>query len=271
MSAPTTIVLCKLKWTSDVKITFLGTGTSQGVPVIGCKCEVCTSTDPRDNRLRSSILIETPQVKIVIDTGPDFRQQMLREQVSRLDAVVFTHSHKDHVAGLDDVRAYNYFQQRPMDVFATLETQQGLRREFSYIFENAHYPGVPRINLHTIQAQEPFSIQGLELTPIRVLHYKMEVLGFRIGDFTYITDANYIAPEEMDKIRGSRILVLNALRHQEHVSHYTLSEAIAIGSELKPELTYFTHISHQLGLHEQVQAGLPGGFNLAFDGLSVDL
>lgn len=261
----------KPKWISEVKVTFLGTGTSQGVPVIGCSCAVCTSPDKRDNRLRTSVLIEAGDVTVVIDTGPDFRYQMLRAHVVDLDAVVYTHSHKDHIAGLDDVRAYNYFQRRAMDVYATEETQGALRKEFSYVFDNPNYPGIPQIRLHSIRPDEPFEIRGVRFTPIAVLHYKMEVLGFRVGDFTYITDANYIAPEEMDKIRGSEVLVLNALRHQQHVSHYTLSEALEVGREIGARETYFTHISHQLGLHAEVEGGLPEGFRLAFDGLSIEL
>lgn len=252
-----------------MKVTFLGTGTSQGIPFIGCDCPVCTSANKKDNRLRSAIWVETPQASIVIDSGPDFRYQMLCANVRRLDAIVFTHGHKDHIAGLDDVRAYNYHDQRPMEIYATDETQDALRREYSYIFTNAAYPGIPQINLNTINAYDPFSINGLEIIPVRVLHYKLEVLGFRIGDFTYITDANYIAPEEMDKIRGSRTLVLNALRHEPHISHYTLTEAIDVAREAGAEDTYFTHISHQLGLHDVVDADLPPGIHLAYDGLEL--
>ncbi|HTM67287.1 MAG TPA: MBL fold metallo-hydrolase [Flavipsychrobacter sp.] len=254
-----------------MKVTFLGSGTSQGVPVISCTCAVCTSSDTRDNRLRSSVFIEVNGTNIVIDTGPDFRYQMLRSKINKLDAVLLTHSHKDHIAGLDDVRAYNYFQQKPMDVYATEETQQALRREYSYIFDNQDYPGIPQIRLHTIQSATPFSVSGIEVTPIRVLHYKMEVIGFRIQDFTYITDANYIAPQEIEKIKGSKVLVLNALRHEQHVSHYTLSQAIEIAKEIGAEETYFTHISHQLGLHKEVDAELPEGMHLAYDCLELEL
>lgn len=254
-----------------MKITFIGTGTSQGVPVIGCQCHICTSTDKKDNRLRTSVYIETDDVRFVIDTGPDFRYQMLRSRIHQLDAVVFTHSHKDHIAGLDDIRAYNYFQQKAIDVYATNETQEALRREYRYIFENAHYPGVPQITLHTISEQATFRIGNVEITPIKVQHYEMDVLGFRIGDFTYITDANYISPEEMTKILGSKVLVLNALRHQEHVSHFTLSQAIAVAQQANPEQTYLTHISHQLGLHEEVSNTLPPGIFLAYDELTLEL
>jgi phosphoribosyl 1,2-cyclic phosphate phosphodiesterase len=253
-----------------MRITFLGTGTSQGVPVIACPCPVCHSSDTRDRRLRCSVLIETPQATIVVDSGPDFRYQMLRANVQRLDAILFTHGHKDHTAGLDDVRAYNYFMNKPLDVYASLETQEVLGREFQYIFKNADYPGVPQINVHTL-VNEAFEINGLRIEPIRVLHYKMEVFGFRIGGFAYITDANFIAAEEMDKARGSELLVLNALRLEPHISHFTLAEAIAVANEINPEKTLFTHISHQLGLHESVESELPDSIRLAYDGLVIEL
>ena len=253
-----------------MKITFLGTGTSQGIPFICCPCPVCTSENPKDNRLRSSILVETPEACIVIDSGPDFRYQMLRAKVHKLDAIVFTHGHKDHIAGLDDIRPYNFFEKKPVGVYATLETQEALRREFSYIFSEINYPGIPQIDLNTITPGEPFSINGLVLTPIRVLHYQLEVLGFRIGDFTYITDANYIAPEEMEKVYGSKAIVLNALRHETHISHYTLSEAIEVARDVNAENTYFTHISHQLGLHDVVESTLPRDIHLAYDGLVLE-
>jgi len=254
-----------------VKIIFTGTGTSQGVPLIGCSCDVCTSPDPKDNRLRSSVLIENKGVRMVIDTGPDFRQQMLRYRVNTLDAVIFTHSHKDHIAGLDDIRAYNYFQQKAMDVYATLDTQNALRREFAYIFENQNYPGIPKINLHTIHEEASFEVLGNEIVPIKVLHYQMEVLGFRIGDFTYITDANYIPETEIEKIKGSKYLVINALRKEKHISHYTLDEAIEVAQNIGASKTYFTHISHQLGLHEEVERELPENIFLSYDGLTLNL
>jgi phosphoribosyl 1,2-cyclic phosphate phosphodiesterase len=254
-----------------VKITFTGTGTSQGVPVISCPCEVCHSTDVRNDRLRTSVWIETDDTSIVIDSGPDFRQQMLRYKVDRLDAVVFTHSHKDHIAGLDDIRAYNYFQQKAIDIYATLETQDALRREYAYIFENAHYPGIPQIKLHTIDGDHSFFVNEVELTPVKVKHYNMDVLGFRVNDFTYITDANFIYPEEIDKIKGSKHLVLNALRHEKHISHYALHEAIEVAQSVGADHTYFTHISHQLGLHEVVESSLPKNIHLAYDGLEITL
>lgn len=204
----------------------------------------------------------------MIDTGPDFRYQMLRAGVKKLDAVVFTHGHKDHTAGLDDVRAYNYIQGRAMDVHASEETQVVLRREFAYIFENSNYPGIPKLRMNTF-GSAPFLAGGTPFLPIRALHHKLEVFGFRIGDFTYITDANFIAPEELAKARGSRVLVLNALRHEQHISHFSLDEAIALAREVRAEETYFTHISHQLGRHGDVSRMLPHGIHLAYDGLRL--
>jgi phosphoribosyl 1,2-cyclic phosphate phosphodiesterase len=254
-----------------VKVTFLGTGTSQGVPFIGCDCAVCTSPDKRDNRLRTSVWIQTKDTSIVIDSGPDFRYQMLRANVRKLDAIIYTHGHKDHVAGMDDIRAYNYHYQKDMDVYASAETQVTLKREFQYVFNAHKYPGIPQVNLHTIDGDTPFEINGIKITPVKVMHYKLEVLGFRIGDFTYITDANYIAPEEFEKVKGSKALVLNALRHEPHVSHYTLAEAIEVAGEAGAKDTYFTHISHQLGLHAEIDAHLPEGMHLAYDGLVLHL
>ncbi|MGX5818617.1 MBL fold metallo-hydrolase [Chitinophaga lutea] len=253
-----------------MKVTFLGTGTSQGVPVIACPCKICASSDPRDKRLRSSILISSDAGNIVVDTTPDFRYQMLRAEVKTLEAVVITHSHKDHIAGMDDIRAFNYFQQRPIDIYASDYSQNVIIREFSYAFADMKYPGIPELNLRTI-LDEPFHVNGLRFMPINVLHHKMPVLGFRFGDFTYITDANYIAPEEKEKIRGSQVLVLNALRREKHISHFTLDEAIAIGQELEIPQVFLTHISHQLGLHAEVEPQLPQGFRLAYDGLTVEL
>ncbi len=253
-----------------MKITFLGTGTSQGIPLISCTCPVCTSPNKKDNRLRSSILIEINGTNIVIDSGPDFRYQMLRAKVNKLDAIIFTHGHKDHIAGLDDIRAYNHFEQKPIPLYANEETQDALRREYSYIFNNITYPGIPQVDMYTINGSDSFSINGINITPIKVLHYKMEVLGFRIGDFTYITDANYIAPEELAKVNGSKALVLNALRHEKHISHYTLSEAIEIAQSVDVKDTYFTHISHQLGLHDVEDSELPEGIHLSYDGLELN-
>lgn len=253
-----------------MKITFLGTGTSQGVPIIACPCTVCQSTNSKDKRLRSSVMIEIDGKNFVIDTGPDFRQQMLRENVKNMDAVIFTHEHKDHTAGFDDIRAFNFILKRKMDVYASERVQAAIKREFAYIFSDFKYPGIPEINLHTI-SNTPFNIEGTEFIPIEVMHYKLPVFGFRIKDFTYITDANYISEEEKEKIKGSKILVLNALRREEHISHFTFKEAIDLVNELKPEMAYFTHISHQLGLHNEVEKELPPHIKLAYDGLKIEL
>ncbi|MEO8962665.1 MAG: MBL fold metallo-hydrolase [Ginsengibacter sp.] len=253
-----------------IRITFLGTGTSSGIPMIACGCEVCISTDQKNKRLRSSILVQSESTTLLVDTTPDFRTQMLRENVKKLDAILFTHPHKDHVAGLDDIKAYNYFQQKPMEVYANELTQEALRREFSYIFAENKYPGIPSINLHTI-ADQPFVIGDITVIPIQVWHLKMPVLGFRFGDFTYITDANRIEEKEKEKIKGSKILVLNALRKKEHISHFTLAQAIDLVKELNIPKAFFTHISHQLGLHDDVSKELPSGIQLAWDGLQIDI
>lgn len=253
-----------------MKITFLGTGTSQGVPVIACNCEVCTSSDVRNNRLRTSVMIEYKDKVIVIDSGPDFRYQMLREKVQQLDAILFTHEHKDHVAGLDDVRAFNFKHDREIDVYAEERVQHALKNEFSYIFSGIHYPGIPRVIMHDIQ-NEKFNVQGIDVLPIRAMHYKLPVYGFRIGDFTYITDAKTISEEELDKIKGSKVLVLNALRREDHISHFTLEEAVNLAQRLNIPQTYFTHISHQLGLHDEVCSELPANISLAYDTMSIEI
>jgi phosphoribosyl 1,2-cyclic phosphate phosphodiesterase len=252
----------------NLQITFLGTGTSSGVPMIACECAVCTSRDKKDNRLRSSILVESSNTRFVVDTTPDFRYQMLREKVKTLDGVLFTHPHKDHIAGLDDVRAYNYFQEQPMQIYANSMTIDALIREFAYAFADKKYPGIPNLELNTI-GLEPFSIGDIPVLPIEVWHLKMPVYGFRFGDFTYITDANRIEQEEKDKIKGSRVVVVNALRREKHISHYTLDEAIELVKELEVPEAYFTHISHQLGRYEEVEKKLPAGIHLAYDGLKI--
>ncbi|GAA3949569.1 MBL fold metallo-hydrolase [Chitinophaga oryziterrae] len=207
---------------------------------------------------------------IVVDTTPDFRYQMLRAKVKHLEAVLITHSHKDHIAGMDDIRAFNYFQQQSIDIYASEFSQEIIMREFAYAFAENKYPGIPEINLKTIDS-DPFEVNGFTIMPVTVMHHKMPVLGFRFGDFTYITDANFISEEEKDKIRGSKVLVLNALRMEKHISHFTLGEAIALAQELDIPQVYFTHISHQLGLHDEVMAELPPGMALAYDGLEVEL
>jgi phosphoribosyl 1,2-cyclic phosphate phosphodiesterase len=251
-----------------LKITFLGTGTSSGVPMIGCSCEVCTSSDKKNKRLRSSILVQSKTTSLVVDTTPDFRYQMLRAQAKKLDAVLFTHPHKDHIAGLDDIRAYNYFQQMPMQLYANSLTEEAIKREFAYAFSDKKYPGLPNLNLNTID-DKPFVIGDIPVTPILVWHLKMPVLGFRFGNFTYITDANRIEGEEMEKIKGSDTMVLNALRKESHISHFTLDEAVALVQELGIPTAYFTHISHQLGLHVDINTTLPVGIQLAYDCLEI--
>ncbi|TSJ38799.1 MBL fold metallo-hydrolase [Mucilaginibacter corticis] len=251
-------------------VTFLGTGTSQGVPVIACNCAVCKSVDKHDKRLRSSILIEADDKTVVIDTGPDFRYQMLRADVQHLDAVVYTHEHKDHIAGMDDIRAFNFKQQQPMNIYADSRVQAALMREFPYVFAEFKYPGIPQVNIHPIDL-EPFDIGSIHFIPIEVLHYKLPVLGYRINDFTYVTDAKTISDTEKQKILGSKILVINALQKENHISHFTLDEAIAFAREIGAETTYFTHISHRLGKHADVAAELPPGIKLAYDGLQLTI
>ncbi|MDN5286052.1 MAG: fold metallo-hydrolase [Mucilaginibacter sp.] len=251
-------------------ITFLGTGTSQGVPVIACGCEVCTSADAYDKRLRTSILIEAPDKTIVIDSGPDFRYQMLRAGVKRLDAIVFTHEHKDHIAGMDDIRAFNYWQKGPVDVYADARVQKALVREFPYIFDGTGYPGIPQVVVHPI-GLDSFAIGSVNFTPIEVLHYKLPVLGFRVNDFTYITDAKTVSEAEKQKIKGTKILVINALQKQTHISHFTLDEAIAFANEIGAQRTYLTHISHRLGKHQDISKELPPHIELAYDGLILNI
>lgn len=253
-----------------MQYTFLGTGTSQGVPVITCTCEVCLSADKRNNRTRTSLMIQSATTSVVIDTGPDFRAQMLREQVQNLDAVVFTHGHKDHVAGLDDIRPFNYLLGKTIDVYAEERVQDILKKEFSYAFVGHDYPGAPQIRLNTID-ETPFAINDISFLPIRVRHKQLPVLGFRVNDFTYITDANFITDDELEKIKGSKVLVLNALRREPHYSHFNLEQAIEIVQKVKPEKAYFTHISHHLGLHEAVEKELPENIFLAYDGLVISL
>lgn len=226
------------------------------------------SNNPKDKRLRSSILVQSETTTIVVDTTPDFRTQMLRENVTKLDAVIFTHPHKDHIAGLDDVKAFNYFSGKPMEIYANEMTQEALKREFHYVFADKKYPGIPQLNLNLID-ESPFMIGDIPVTPIKVWHLKMPVLAFRFGSFTYITDANRIEAEELEKIKGSDTMVVNALRHEQHLSHYTLQEAINLAQELKIPKAYFTHISHQLGKHDEVDITLPEDCKLAYDGLRL--
>jgi phosphoribosyl 1,2-cyclic phosphate phosphodiesterase len=251
-----------------LKVTFLGTGTSQGVPVIACNCPVCSSLDFRDKRLRSSVFIETESVNLVIDTGPDFRQQMLREHIEKVDAILFTHAHRDHTAGLDDVRAYNFLHEIDMPVYGSVEVTHQLKNDFAYIFADKTYPGLPRIELKTINHQK-FSIGRSTIIPLPVMHMKLPVMGFRIEHFSYITDANFIPDETLEKLKGTDVLVLNALQKEKHISHFNLNEAIAMVEKIKPTRAYFTHISHKLGLHRDIEKELPSNVFLAYDGLNV--
>jgi phosphoribosyl 1,2-cyclic phosphate phosphodiesterase len=250
------------------KITFLGTGTSQGVPVIACDCRVCQSNDERDKRLRSSIMIEIKDQVFVIDTGPDFRQQMLRQNVKNLTAVLFTHEHKDHVAGLDDVRAFNFILDKRIDVYAESRVQEALQREFAYIYAENKYPGIPQINMHLID-NNLFEIEGIKILPVRAYHHKLPVFGFRFGNFAYLTDVKTIPDEEKEKLRHLDILVLTTLRKEEHLSHLNLNEALILVEELKPRMAYLTHLSHRFGLHAEEEALLPGNVRIAFDGLHL--
>lgn len=249
--------------------TVLGTGTSQGVPVIACDCHVCSSKDPKDNRTRAAVMFSVNNENHVIDAGPDFRHQMLREKVKTLKSVIFTHEHKDHVAGLDDVRAFNFREKRHVNVYANEQVQIALRKEYHYIFAKKTYPGSPKIILESID-YETFEIDPeIELTPIEVMHYKLPVLGFRIGDLTYITDAKTIADKEKEKIKGSKTLIVNALRKEPHMSHFNLEEALEFIKEISPEKAYLTHISHLFDTHNNIEAQLPEGVFAAYDGLKI--
>ncbi|HSN61193.1 MAG TPA: MBL fold metallo-hydrolase [Ferruginibacter sp.] len=242
----------------------MGTGTSSGVPMIACECEVCTSADKKDNRLRSSILVQSYNTTLVVDTTPDFRYQMLRADVKKMDGVIYTHPHKDHIAGLDDIRAFNFFNKAAVNVYANAITQKALKNEFHYVFAEHKYPGIPDIVLNDIDS-DLFMVGDIPVLPIKVWHLHMPVLGFRFGNFTYITDANRIDDEEKEKIKGSEMLVLNALRKKKHISHFTLQEAVDMADELNIPQAYFTHISHQLGLHAAINKTLPSNRAVAFD------
>ena len=252
---------------SPIRVTFLGTGTSIGVPVITCDCPVCQSGDPHDKRLRTSVMLEVNGSTFVIDCGPDFRIQMLRENVSNLDAVIFTHEHRDHIAGIDDIRAFNYVLNKKIDIYGSPQVMDAIQTEFPYIFSESRYFGAPQLTIHPI-SQAPFTIRGVEFIPISVLHEKLPVTGFRIGDFTYITDASFISEQELEKIRGSKVIVLNALRNSRHLSHFSVGEAVEILTALSPEAAYLTHLSHFIGLHDEVNAKLPDFIRLAHDGLT---
>lgn len=253
-----------------MKVTFLGTGTSQGVPVIGCNCSVCQSKDPKDQRLRTSIHLAVGDKSLVVDTGPDFRQQMLANGINRIDAILYTHEHKDHTAGLDDIRPINFLQKGPLKLFATERVQKAVKKSFDYIFEDSKYPGLPEVEFETI-GEQPFEVAGIKVIPIDALHMYLPVKGFRFGDFTYITDANHIDPESIDQIKGSKVLVLNALKQEEHYSHFNLEQALKWVDYFQPEAAYFTHIAHEMGQHEGVEAQLPDHVHLAYDGLTIEI
>lgn len=251
-----------------VELSFLGTGTSQGVPVIACSCSICRSTDDRDRRLRSSVLIGTDSSSVVIDAGPDFRQQMLCAEVQHLDAVVLTHEHKDHIGGMDDIRAFNFGSGQDMPVYATAKVQVALEREFHYAFAASKYPGVPRMSLRRIDTT-PFEINGVTWWPLPAWHHQLPVLGFRVGGIAYITDANRLEDLTWERLQGVDVLILNALRKEAHLSHFTLDEAIDVAKTVGARQTYFTHISHQMGAHQEISAALPAGMHLAVDGLCI--
>jgi phosphoribosyl 1,2-cyclic phosphate phosphodiesterase len=255
---------------SSISIEFLGTGTSQGVPVIACDCHVCISSDERDNRTRTAALVRVGDRNLLLDAGPDLRQQMLRCGVRRLDGVLLTHEHMDHIAGIDELRSFNFHQREAMDLYANAATLASVRRIFHYAFSEVRYPGVPELRLHEI-ANEPFMVAGVDVVPVEVLHHKLPVLGFRIGGLGYITDAKTIAPSELDKLRGVDVLILNALRKKEHLSHLNLQGALELVREIGPRQAFFTHISHLLGRHEEVMQELPPGVELAWDGLKVEV
>ncbi len=256
----------------DLKIeaTFLGTGTSQGVPVVACDCDVCKSTDIKDKRLRSSLLLNINGENLVIDAGPDFRQQMLREKVMTLRAILLTHEHVDHIFGLDDIRSYNWVQKKTMEIFAEKRVQDAIKRIFNYVFAEYKYPGIPKMRLKDV-SNAPLDIDGVEIIPIRCFHHKLPVFGYRIGNLTYITDSNFIPDEELKKLYGTKILVINALRKEKHISHFSLEEALKVIERVKPEKAYLTHISHNFGKHEEIQKELPENVFMAYDGFKFQI
>lgn len=251
-------------------LTFLGTGTSQGVPILTCDCAVCRSADPRDRRLRTSAMVECGSTRVIIDAGPDFRQQMLREGVRHIDGIVLTHEHKDHIAGLDDVRAYNYTARAPMDIYATERVQSVVRKDFDYAFAEGRPKGVPEMNLVTISGDNPFRIKDIEFATIAGWHGQLPVLGFRMGSIAYLTDLNRIEAAEIEKLCGVEVLVINALCREPHLSHFSLDEALRVRELVRPERTYFTHLSHRMGPYSEIASELPAGCFFAYDGLRIE-
>ena len=254
---------------SKTRLTFLGTGTSQGVPMIGCGCEVCKSQDPRDKRLRASVLVEHEGLRVLVDAGPDFRYQMLRAGVSSLDAILLTHNHKDHTGGLDDIRAFNYHEKRATQIYCEKYVEESLRKEYSYAFEEIKYPGAPEWDVHIID-ENPFTIKGVEITPIRGRHFKLPVLGYRFGNIAYCTDMNHIPEGEYSKLQGLDHFIINCVRRGRHISHYSLEQAIEVAEKVGAKHSWLTHLSHQLPCHEELTKELPEGILPAFDGLVIE-
>lgn len=255
-----------------MKLRILGSGTSQGVPVIGCGCEVCKSSDPRDRHLRTSALVTTDNgCNILIDIGPDFREQMLRYDVQHLDSILITHAHRDHVGGIDDIRAFNYVQHQKMAIYGNSEAVNALKRDYAYIFAPHEYPGLPEADIYVLSGDEPFMASGEEIIPVKAMHKDLPILGYRIGNIGYVTDANFISTSELSKLKGLEVLVLNALRKEHHYSHYSLDEALEVIAQVQPCKAILTHVSHEMGLYEAVSKELPQGVMLAYDGLEVEV
>ena len=253
-----------------MKITLLGTGTSQGVPVVGCQCEVCKSNDPRDNRLRTSAFVETDGVRLLIDAGPDLRQQLLRENISHVDAVLVTHEHKDHLAGLDDIRPVYFIQKQPMDIYAMQRVLTVIRKDYDYAFKDNPYPGAPSFQLHPVR-YDRFFVKNVEIQPIQVRHLTLPILGYRIGTFAYITDASFVADSELAHLQDLDVLVVNALHHEKHYSHFNLEQALHFVEVVRPKHAYLTHVSHHMGLYTDVEKTLPPHVTLGYDGLQITI